>query len=536
MRVLLLRFVITLSAIGALAGCQVLGPQSINTGRASYNDAIQETTKTQSLGNIVRVYWREPPLFMDVTEVAATAQIQASIQASGSVAAVSPAATSTRTRGNQATLQYQESPLVRYVPVIGSALTAQVATPISVDSISFLSDSNWSLSAMLSFAVNYITPAYTDLYPALNAILQLDDYGVLSIAQAKSSLTAAAPGSPNANAPLNDSLVLHVQPRHPAPIKGKTEAEVKADSLRLWLRLLRIYAGTQPQTGDNADRNLGVAMIDRMANDLQERRKSSAGLSEYVDQEFAKVRMWIELRVAQLPPAIPKDAIPPKDPKDQTPIVSKIGCVPGDIPSSDQQNPATLPIACSYLGPLMRTRSALGILKSATEGPNPWIAFVTPKRYAEITKDAWNNPEAERTFYALTLTREEEDAVRKKLAANPKSEDDEIKLEVNKRIKEEGPKDTETLLTYDINTDVRDYKATKLERRLAHSRRFLLIVEDDSVPGNAYVSYRHQGKFYYIAGNDEVSQRNFMLLSQFTVMQATPSPSALTPTISVGGK
>ncbi len=67
-------------------------------------------------------------------------------------------------------------------------------------------------------------------------------------------------------------------------------------------------------------------------------------------------------------------------------------------------------------------------------------------------------------------------------------------------------------------------------------RRYILIVVDDVPPANAYVAHESQGKWYYIDGNDAISQRNFDLVSLFLTMMAIPSAvPPLSPAINVGG-
>jgi hypothetical protein len=62
-----------------------------------------------------------------------------------------------------------------------------------------------------------------------------------------------------------------------------------------------------------------------------------------------------------------------------------------------------------------------------------------------------------------------------------------------------------------------------------------LIVVADQAPSDAYVAYAHEGKVFYIAGDDAISRKNLALLAQFMTMQAIPSSTPpLTPSINVG--
>jgi hypothetical protein len=76
-----------------------------------------------------------------------------------------------------------------------------------------------------------------------------------------------------------------------------------------------------------------------------------------------------------------------------------------------------------------------------------------------------------------------------------------------------------------------------LNRRLASLRRFILIIVDDHLPSELpYVSHFDHGQWYYIDAHDQVSQRNFDLISLFLTMMAVPSAlPPIAPTISVRG-
>ena len=61
--------------------------------------------------------------------------------------------------------------------------------------------------------------------------------------------------------------------------------------------------------------------------------------------------------------------------------------------------------------------------------------------------------------------------------------------------------------------------------------------EHDHLPTDLpYVSHFDHGQWYYIDAHDQVSQRNFDLISLFLTMMAVPSAlPPIAPTISVGG-
>lgn len=66
---------VIVTAIVVPAGCHATGPMSVKTGRASYNVAIQQTNNEQLLLNLVRLRYRDPPYFLEVSGLSITARL-----------------------------------------------------------------------------------------------------------------------------------------------------------------------------------------------------------------------------------------------------------------------------------------------------------------------------------------------------------------------------------------------------------------------------------------------------------------------------
>ena len=134
-----------LSVAGMLSvfgGCQNVGPTVINQGRDHYNSVIQSTAKEQTLSNIIRVYKNEPTSFMDVTEVDTGTSVSGSVN--GGISGIGAhAGTSGGTLvGQQGSVtsgvSYSEAPVIRYLPLTGQGLVAQLISPLSPDAIESL--------------------------------------------------------------------------------------------------------------------------------------------------------------------------------------------------------------------------------------------------------------------------------------------------------------------------------------------------------------------------------------------------------------
>ena len=221
-----------------LSACSVVGPASIDHGRTSYNEVIEDTSRQQALLNVVRVSNGESPLFMDVTEVDAATSAGGTL-GGGAAGLGSTANFKSTSAGTIAgpvesitgSVSYQEAPTVRYFPLSGNALIAQVSTPIRPDSLVNLYNSDWPLAAILDLSVNRVTSGYEDYDAAIDAMIDLDAYGAL--------ILAATP---------DDSLTLYPAKRsvteRPAKCDGKQAENAERIVDVLWRRLAYYIDGS----------------------------------------------------------------------------------------------------------------------------------------------------------------------------------------------------------------------------------------------------------------------------------------------------
>jgi hypothetical protein len=182
----------------ALTGCITPGPTSIMEQRPNYNEVIRTTSRDQVFYNIVRVYNDDIPQFVDVTSINAAMSFQGTVAGGANLPQTmtgggSKAVTTGGTNNGQTvtttnvpfytghdfslngTVQVSESPVITYQPLQGQALVQQIATPVTVDTLANLYNSDWPISSILALAADRITPNSNDYYTALNAIIDLDE-------------------------------------------------------------------------------------------------------------------------------------------------------------------------------------------------------------------------------------------------------------------------------------------------------------------------------------------------------------------------
>ena len=78
-------------------------------------------------------------------------------------------------------------------------------------------------------------------------------------------------------------------------------------------------------------------------------------------------------------------------------------------------------------------------------------------------------------------------------------------------------------------------ESAKKERDLRYQRAFLLIVESESRPSDAYISVKYRGLFYSILDDDAISKQNLTLLSTILTIEARPAANPTTQTVLAAG-
>jgi len=135
-----------------LGGCATVGPRSIRPARFAYNEALAHSASEQLLLNLVRLRYRDTPLFLEVGSVVTQYQLSAGAAANGRLA----------NRGDSDDLSlgintaYSEQPTITYAPLQGEDFVARLLSPISPANIVLLSQSGWSIERLLLCCVQKV--------------------------------------------------------------------------------------------------------------------------------------------------------------------------------------------------------------------------------------------------------------------------------------------------------------------------------------------------------------------------------------------
>ncbi len=135
-----------------LNGCARIGPQRIQAGGNDYNIAIQRTADEQLLLNLVRLRYRDTPLFLEVTSVASQFRLQTNLGASASLRERQ----TPETLGFDSGISFVEQPTVSYAPLQGNDFVQRMLSPIALETISLLLNSGWSAERIFRLCVNRI--------------------------------------------------------------------------------------------------------------------------------------------------------------------------------------------------------------------------------------------------------------------------------------------------------------------------------------------------------------------------------------------
>lgn len=159
---------VALAAI--LSGCaSSLGPRTVAPARFDYNQALSTSWNEQMLLNLVRLRYRDTPIFLEVGAVLA----QYSITGAGTAAvSISGAGSDGNLYGIGGGVEYNESPTITYSPLQGEDFVRRLLTPISPATVLLLSQSGWSIERLMLCCVNRLN----DLPNATSAAGPTPDY------------------------------------------------------------------------------------------------------------------------------------------------------------------------------------------------------------------------------------------------------------------------------------------------------------------------------------------------------------------------
>ncbi len=145
--------------ISLLPGCQSsFGPQSIDNTRASYNQAIADTSNQQMLLNLVRLKYKDEMFFLKVGSVTSTFTYTSNIGV-GSTSNFGASSFTYLPKDSVSPslgISYSDIPTISYQPLQGEDFFKSVLSPISLDRILVLIQSGWNIERVFSLCVERV--------------------------------------------------------------------------------------------------------------------------------------------------------------------------------------------------------------------------------------------------------------------------------------------------------------------------------------------------------------------------------------------
>jgi len=181
-----------LCALMLVTGCASIGPKTIPRDRFDYSASISESWKRQTLLNIVKLRYLDPPIFVDVGQIVAGYSFETLL--TGSTSFPETDSFGGRTVGAGASARYTDRPTITYTPMTGNKFVKGLMTPIPPDSIFFAIQSGWPADSVMysgvasinglknqSATIAGVTPPDPGFLRAIQLLRSIQDSGAVSM-------------------------------------------------------------------------------------------------------------------------------------------------------------------------------------------------------------------------------------------------------------------------------------------------------------------------------------------------------------------
>jgi hypothetical protein len=137
--------------LAVFTGCKGIGPRTVARDRFEFSDSISESWKRQTLLNIVKLRYLDPPVFVDVGQIVAGYSLETGLTAGGSLPETTGLGGNTATLGGS--VRFTDRPTITYTPLTGNKFIKALMTPLPPDSVFFMVQSGYPADAVFFAAV-----------------------------------------------------------------------------------------------------------------------------------------------------------------------------------------------------------------------------------------------------------------------------------------------------------------------------------------------------------------------------------------------
>ena len=165
-------------SLGLNACSARMGPKSIPADRFDYADALTRSWKEETLLNMVKLRYVDPPLFLSVQQVVQ----QYTREGTGTINAPGWTGGATIATAGSATGRWAESPTITYSPMSGEQFTKSLVRPVHPEELLSLVQSGWAVDKVFAIGVRSINGLHAgSRTEALRQHGDPDFYQVLSL-------------------------------------------------------------------------------------------------------------------------------------------------------------------------------------------------------------------------------------------------------------------------------------------------------------------------------------------------------------------
>src|SRR5512144_1596 len=158
-----LRLALGLPLLVLLSACATVGAGSINRDRLDYAEALTRSWKEQMLLNIVKLRYADTPVFLEVSSVISSYQLQSQLSLLGTLSYnLTPNLPDSLGRGVTmgATGIYTDRPTITYTPLQGDKFTRQLLRPIVPAAVFQLVQAGYTVDLIFQLTVRAINGIY----------------------------------------------------------------------------------------------------------------------------------------------------------------------------------------------------------------------------------------------------------------------------------------------------------------------------------------------------------------------------------------
>lgn len=134
------------------AACNTAGPRGLKSSAVAYNHAVAQTNGEQLLLNLVRLRYRDVPVFLEISSI--SSQYQFSTSAGLAFGLGRPSGD--KSYGGSAGFGFSEKPTISFNPLRGEAFVKQMMSPIPPETVTLLFHSGWNFDRVARVVVQRI--------------------------------------------------------------------------------------------------------------------------------------------------------------------------------------------------------------------------------------------------------------------------------------------------------------------------------------------------------------------------------------------